>query len=394
MTAAVVPLQDAERRPRRVAVGDVRRRAPRPPRGHPRRRHRRHLRAAPRGGAAPGLAAAAAHVAPAQGRAHRGLGVPEVVVVPFDSAFAARSAQDFADDVLVGALGATHVSVGENFHFGHRARASRRCCAADPRFETRVVRLLEADGEIVSSSHIRGLVHGGEVEYARAAAGRAVRAWRARWCTASSAAASWASRPRTSCPTRASPRPRTGSTRARERHARPAAVNIGVRPTFDTRLGELVEAFLLDFSGDLYGTQLELTFLSACAASSASTPSRRSSSRWTATSRPRAGSCGRAREPEAATLLRRMPLTQERKLDIISQFGESEHDTGSTRVQVALLTERINDLTQHLRTHRKDHHSRRGLLMLVGQRRRFLRYLEKNDLEGYRALIRELGLRR
>jgi small subunit ribosomal protein S15 len=89
-----------------------------------------------------------------------------------------------------------------------------------------------------------------------------------------------------------------------------------------------------------------------------------------------------------------MPLTQERKLDIIKKFGESETDTGSTRVQVALLTERINDLTQHLRTHRKDHHSRRGLLMLVGQRRRFLRYLEKNDLEGYRALIRELGLRR
>ena len=89
-----------------------------------------------------------------------------------------------------------------------------------------------------------------------------------------------------------------------------------------------------------------------------------------------------------------MPLTQERKLDIIKKFGENEQDTGSTRVQVALLTERINDLTEHLRTHRKDHHSRRGLLMLVGQRRRFLRYLERNDLEGYRALIRELGLRR
>ena len=89
-----------------------------------------------------------------------------------------------------------------------------------------------------------------------------------------------------------------------------------------------------------------------------------------------------------------MPLTQERKLDIIKKFGENEQDTGSTRVQVALLTERINDLTQHLRSHRKDHHSRRGLLMLVGQRRRFLRYLERNDLEGYRALIRELGLRR
>lgn len=89
-----------------------------------------------------------------------------------------------------------------------------------------------------------------------------------------------------------------------------------------------------------------------------------------------------------------MTLTQERKLDIIKQFGESEQDTGSTRVQVALLTERINGLTEHLRSHKKDHHSRRGLLMLVGQRRRLLNYLQRNDLEGYRALVKELGLRK
>ena len=89
-----------------------------------------------------------------------------------------------------------------------------------------------------------------------------------------------------------------------------------------------------------------------------------------------------------------MTVTQERKQELIAKFGDGDNDTGKAEVQVALLTERINDLTQHLRTHRKDHHSRRGLLMLVGQRRRFLRYLEKNDLEGYRALIRELGLRR
>ena len=89
-----------------------------------------------------------------------------------------------------------------------------------------------------------------------------------------------------------------------------------------------------------------------------------------------------------------MTLTQERKLDIIKQFGENEKDTGNTRVQVALLTERINDLTEHLRTHKKDHHSRRGLLMLVGQRRRLLNYLQHNDLEGYRSLVKELGLRK
>ena len=89
-----------------------------------------------------------------------------------------------------------------------------------------------------------------------------------------------------------------------------------------------------------------------------------------------------------------MTLTQERKREIVEQFGDDPRDTGNTRVQVALLTQRINDLTGHLREHRHDHHSRRGLLMLVGRRRRFLDYLQKKDLEGYRSLIRELGLRR
>jgi small subunit ribosomal protein S15 len=89
-----------------------------------------------------------------------------------------------------------------------------------------------------------------------------------------------------------------------------------------------------------------------------------------------------------------MPLTAERKQELIAQFGSNAQDTGNSRVQIALLTERINQLTEHLRSNKKDHHSRRGLLMLVGQRRRLLNYLQKRDLEGYRALIRELGLRR
>ncbi|MGH2857171.1 MAG: 30S ribosomal protein S15 [Solirubrobacteraceae bacterium] len=87
-------------------------------------------------------------------------------------------------------------------------------------------------------------------------------------------------------------------------------------------------------------------------------------------------------------------MTQERKLELIAKFGDSETDTGKTEVQVALLTERINELTEHLRAHRKDHHSRRGLLMLVGRRRRFLDHLQRRDLERYRTVIRELGLRR
>lgn len=89
-----------------------------------------------------------------------------------------------------------------------------------------------------------------------------------------------------------------------------------------------------------------------------------------------------------------MPLTQQRKRELIERFGDSPADTGKTEVQIALLTERINELTEHLRRHRKDHHSRRGLLMLVGRRRRFLNYLQRTDLERYRTVIRELGLRR
>ncbi len=89
-----------------------------------------------------------------------------------------------------------------------------------------------------------------------------------------------------------------------------------------------------------------------------------------------------------------MALTKEAKQELIDQHGANAQDTGSTEVQVAMLTRRINELTEHLRTHPKDHYSRRGLLKLVGRRRRFLDYLQRKDLEGYRALIKELGLRR
>jgi small subunit ribosomal protein S15 len=89
-----------------------------------------------------------------------------------------------------------------------------------------------------------------------------------------------------------------------------------------------------------------------------------------------------------------MTLTQEKKSELIAKFGDSPQDTGKTEVQVAMLTERINQLTDHLRTNKKDHHSRRGLLMLVGKRRRFLDYLQKKDLERYRSLVKELGLRK
>jgi small subunit ribosomal protein S15 len=89
-----------------------------------------------------------------------------------------------------------------------------------------------------------------------------------------------------------------------------------------------------------------------------------------------------------------MPLAKEQKNEILEKFGTAPNDTGSPEVQIALLSARISQLTEHLKTHKKDHHSRRGLLMLVGQRRRLLNYLMKKDIERYRSIVSRLGLRR
>lgn len=87
-------------------------------------------------------------------------------------------------------------------------------------------------------------------------------------------------------------------------------------------------------------------------------------------------------------------MTKEEKLEIIKKFGESEKDSGKAEVQVALITKRINDLTSHFNTHKKDHHSRRGLMIMVGKRRRLLTYLMKKDITRYRSLIKELNIRK
>lgn len=89
-----------------------------------------------------------------------------------------------------------------------------------------------------------------------------------------------------------------------------------------------------------------------------------------------------------------MPLTKEKKQEIVKKFGQNEKDTGNTKVQIALLTQRINDLTEHMKINKKDHHTRYGLLKLVGQRRALLDYLTSEDIETYRSLIKELGIRK
>ena len=192
------------------------------------------------------------------------LGVGELVVIPFDAAFAARSAQSFHDDVLVGALGATHVSVGENFRYGRRASGDTAMLQADARFETRVVPLLEVDGEIVSSSHIRGLVAGGAVEYAGELLGGPF--------TMVGPVVHGEKRGRELGYPTANLEPQDGfvlpahgvyacRVTLPDGTDQPAATNVGVRPQFETGLGELVEAFLIDWSGDLYGQVVEVRFL-------------------------------------------------------------------------------------------------------------------------------------
>jgi riboflavin kinase / FMN adenylyltransferase len=192
------------------------------------------------------------------------LGVEEAVVVVFDREFASRSADSFIDDVLVGTLQAEHVSVGENFRFGHKASGDLQRLRADSRFETRVVPLLEVDGEVVSSSHIRGLVLGGAVEYADKLLGAPF--------TFSGEVTEGDKRGRTLGFPTANLLPRDGyvvpghgvyACRAwtEDGVVHVAATNVGVRPMFVTGRGELIEAFLVDFDGDLYGSQLRLEFL-------------------------------------------------------------------------------------------------------------------------------------
>jgi riboflavin kinase/FMN adenylyltransferase len=187
------------------------------------------------------------------------LGVTELIVVPFDAEFAARGADEFIDDVLVDALGATQVAIGENFRFGHKAQGDPGLLAADGRFATVVHPLLEVDGEIVSSSHIRGLVLAGEVAQATHFLGAPfqlrgdVSHGDERGRELGFPTANLIPEEDLACPGH--------GVYACLADGRPAAVSIGVRPTFKTGRGELIEAYILDFDGDLYGIELRLEFL-------------------------------------------------------------------------------------------------------------------------------------
>ena len=188
-----------------------------------------------------------------------GLGVRELVVIPFDREFASRSAEECVAEVLIGQLGAVSVSVGENFRFGRRARGTPEFLAAREEFETRIVPLVEVAGETVSSSQIRGLVAAGEVEKAAQflggpfmLEGEVVPGDR-RGRELGMPTANIVPDDRLVSPGH--------GVYAAWAHGHPAAVNVGVRPMFETGRGLLVEAYLIDFEGDLYGQTLRVAFV-------------------------------------------------------------------------------------------------------------------------------------
>jgi riboflavin kinase / FMN adenylyltransferase len=187
------------------------------------------------------------------------LGVEELVVIPFDQGFAHQSPEEFIEHILVERLNATHVSVGENFRFGHRAAGDPELLAADRRFETRVVPLVEVDGEIVSSSHIRGLILAGEVELATRFLGGPFQL-RGEVVKGDQRGRTLGFPTANIVPDEALVCPGHGIYAARTPEAC-AAVSIGVRPTFGTGRAPLVEAYLLDFDQDLYGRELRIDFL-------------------------------------------------------------------------------------------------------------------------------------
>jgi riboflavin kinase/FMN adenylyltransferase len=188
-----------------------------------------------------------------------GLGVEELVVIPFDQGFAAQSPQEFIDQVLVESLAATRVSVGENFRFGHRAAGDPDVLRADTRFETRVVPLVELEGEIVSSSHIRALVQAGEVEIAARMLGAPFQL-RGEVVEGDRRGRELGFPTANIVPDEALVCPGHGVYVARADGVC-AAVNVGVRPTFGTGRAVLVEAYLLDREVDLYGHVLRVDFL-------------------------------------------------------------------------------------------------------------------------------------
>jgi riboflavin kinase/FMN adenylyltransferase len=188
-----------------------------------------------------------------------GLGVDEVVVIPFDKEFSRKSAEQFIDEVLIEKLGATHVSVGENFRFGAKAKGDQRMLAGRDEFETRVVPLVEVDGETVSSTRIRALVEVGDVETAMRCLG-APYLYEGVVVEGDKRGRELGFPTANLVPEDDLVHPGHG-VYAGFANGHPAAIHVGVRPMFETGRGLLIEPYLIDWDGDLYGKTLRVAFI-------------------------------------------------------------------------------------------------------------------------------------
>ena len=188
-----------------------------------------------------------------------GLGVSELVIIPFDRDFSKLTAEEFIEDILIGRLGATRVSVGENFRFGAKAKGDPEMLHARDEFETRVVPLVEVGGETVSSTRIRALVAAGDMDGAMACLG-APFMLEGQVVSGDPVGRELGFPTATVVPDDSLVTPGHG-VYACFANGHPAAVNVGVRPTFDTGRGLLVESYLIDFDGDLYGQNLRVAFV-------------------------------------------------------------------------------------------------------------------------------------
>jgi riboflavin kinase / FMN adenylyltransferase len=188
-----------------------------------------------------------------------GLGVSELVIIPFDEEFSKINAEDFSSEILVDRLGAEQVSVGENFRFGAKAKGDPEMLASRTEFSTRVVPLVEVDGETVSSSRIRALIAAGEVDAAMRCLG-APYLLEGEVVEGDRRGRDLGFPTANIVPSDEYVYPGHG-VYAAFANGHPAAVNVGVRPTFETGRGMLVESYLIDFDGDLYGRPLRVAFI-------------------------------------------------------------------------------------------------------------------------------------
>ena len=308
------------------------------------------------------------------------LGVDYLFNVPFTRRIMTMSPAAFVEELLLDKFNMKAAFCGFNYHFGHKAQGNPevlRQMGARHGYEVTEIPPYKIKGEIVSSSLIRTLIASGQVEQCKTYMGR-------HYAIGGEVVVGNRLGKKLGFPTSnlvidpsmVTPPNGVYVTCCTYNGVRyPSVTNVGHKPTIG-HYNKNVETHIFDFDKELYGKQITVEFLQKTRDEVKFDSVRDLSEQI-------------IRDKENLNM-----ITKEQKTAIIKEYATKEGDTGSPEVQVAILTARINDLNEHLKIHKKDHHSRRGLLKMVGQRRNLLKYLKNVDVERYRSLIARLGLRK